>query len=103
MLSLTPIPARERLIFALDVPSVDEAKAMVTRLGDSVAFYKAGLELCMTGGYFELLAWLRDSGKKVFADLKFFDVPETVGSAIRQLRGRPATFASVHGNDAILW
>jgi orotidine-5'-phosphate decarboxylase len=102
MLSRTPIPARERLIFALDVPSIDDAKAVVTQLGDSVAFYKAGLELCMSGGYFELLDWLRERHKKIFADLKFFDVPNTVASAVKQLSKRGPHFATVHGNDEIL-
>jgi orotidine-5'-phosphate decarboxylase len=102
MLSQNPIPPRERLIFALDVPSADEAKAIVMQLGDSVAFYKCGLELCMAGGYFELLDWLAARGKKIFADLKFFDVPNTVGAAIRALRAHHPQFATVHGNDEIL-
>lgn len=90
-------------MFAVDVPSVDEAKQIVMDLGDSVAFYKLGLEIFMSGGYYELLAWMRERGKKIFADLKFFDVPQTVGSAVRQLRGRGASFVTVHaGNDAIL-
>lgn len=102
MLSKKPIPVRERLIFALDVPSVVEAKALVDRLGHSVGFYKLGLEVFMAGGYYDLIAWLHDRGKKIFVDLKFFDVPNTVRSAIRQLRGHHATFATVHGNDEIL-
>ena len=102
MLSQNPIPPRERLIFALDVPSANEAKAIVTQLGDSVSFYKCGLELCMAGGYFELFDWLAAHGKKIFADLKFFDVPNTVGSAIRALRAHHPHFATVHGNDEIL-
>ena len=97
-LSTNPIPVRERL----DVASVDEAKALVTDLEDSVVFYKVGLELFMTGGYFELVEWLQERGKKVFVDLKLFDVPQTVGSAVRQLRGRGASFVTVHGNDDIL-
>ncbi len=101
-LSPKAIPARERLILALDVPSADDAKRLVETLGDSVAFYKVGLELFMAGGYFELIDWLRAQGKQVFVDLKFFDVPQTVASAVRQLRGRGVAFATVHGNDAIL-
>ncbi|MCK9387579.1 MAG: orotidine 5'-phosphate decarboxylase [Sulfuritalea sp.] len=54
-------------------------------LGDAVVFYKIGLELFMTGGYFDLLHWLVGQGKKVFVDLKFLDVPETVRSAVRAL------------------
>jgi len=97
-----PIPARERLIVALDTPSVDDAKALVTELGDAVVFYKLGLELFMAGGYFELLDWLAARGKKTFVDLKFFDVPATVGAAVRQLQGRNVAVCTVHGNDAIL-
>jgi orotidine-5'-phosphate decarboxylase len=76
--------------------------ALVETLGDSIQFYKLGLEVFMAGGYYDLIAWLHDRGKKTFVDLKFFDVPNTVGSAIRQLRGHHATFATVHGNDEIL-
>ena len=101
-LSTKPIPAGERLILALDVPDVAEARRLVERLGDTVGFYKLGLELCMSGGYFELIDWLAARDKKIFVDLKFFDVPNTVAAAVRQLRGRGASFATVHGNDAIL-
>ncbi|HEY7765929.1 MAG TPA: orotidine-5'-phosphate decarboxylase [Aestuariivirgaceae bacterium] len=101
-LSKKPIPASERLILALDIPNVEEAKTLVNLLGEDVRFYKLGLELFMAGGYFDLLKWLTDRDKKVFVDLKFFDVPQTVRSAVKQLRGRNATFATVHGNDEIL-
>lgn len=101
-LSAKPISARERLIVALDMPRADEARALVERLGDAVWFYKLGLELFMAGGYFELMDWLGARGKKIFVDLKFFDVPRTVGAAVRQLQGRNAYFATVHGNDAIM-
>lgn len=101
-LSTKPIPVEERLIFALDVPGAEEAKKLVDELGDSVVFYKLGLELFMAGGYFELLEWLKAKGKKVFVDLKFFDVPQTVQSAVRQLTKYGASFATVHGNDEIL-
>ncbi len=96
------IPPEERLIFALDVPTVEEAKSLVEELGESVRFYKLGLEIFMAGGYYEFIDWLRARGKKVFVDLKFFDVPETVKRAVRQLNGRGVTFATVHGNDGIL-
>jgi orotidine-5'-phosphate decarboxylase len=103
----SPIPPKridlkERLIFALDFDSPEEAMQMVERLGDTVVFYKLGLQLFMAGGYYELLDWLLAREKKVFVDLKFFDVPQTVGSAIRRLKNRGATFATVHGNDKIL-
>jgi len=96
------IPRAERLIVALDVPDVNSAKALVRQLGDAVCFYKVGLELFMADGYFGLIEWLNHSNKKVFADLKFFDVPETVRAAVRGLRNRGVTFATVHGNQAML-
>jgi len=96
------IPAQERLIFALDVADPGAARRLVDTLGDSVQFYKLGLELFMSGGYFELLDWMVGRGKKVFVDLKFFDVPATVGSAVRQLRNRGVTLTTVHGNQAIM-
>ncbi len=101
-LSSKPIPPSERLIFAMDVPDSERAKELVKILGDSVQFYKIGLELCMTGDFFELLQWLREQDKKVFVDLKFFDVPQTVQSAVRQLSKHGATFATIHGNQAIM-
>ena len=97
-----PIAASDRLIFALDVPDTDAARALATRLGDSVSFYKLGLELMMSGGYFELVDWLVERDRKVFVDLKFFDVPATVAAAVRNLRGRGVHFATVHGNQAIM-
>jgi len=99
---MTPIPRAERLIVALDVATPNEAKALVERLGDAARFYKLGLELFMAGGYFELLDWLVTRGNKVFVDLKFFDVPETVRRAVANLRGRGVSFASVHGNQAMM-
>ena len=96
------IPAAERLIFALDVPDATRAKQLVETLGDSVVFYKIGLELCMSGEYFPLLDWLVARGRKVFVDLKFFDIPATVAGAVKRLRGRGVTFATVHGNQAIM-
>jgi orotidine-5'-phosphate decarboxylase len=96
------IPARERLIFAMDVPDTGAARQLAEQLGDSVVFYKLGLELFMSGGYFELLDWMVERGKKVFVDLKFFDVPATVAAAVRNLTGRGVTFATVHGNQGIM-
>ncbi len=96
------IPAEERLILALDVPTAGEARAIVTGLGDTVRFYKIGLELMMGGEYFALLDWLTARGNKVFVDLKFFDIPATVAAAVRNLSGRGATFCTVHGNDAMM-
>ena len=96
------INVEDRLIFALDVPEVNEAKDIVSELDESVNFYKIGMELLMTGKYFELLNWLIEHDKKVFVDLKFFDVPETVGRTIARLSDYGATFATVHGNQALM-
>ena len=96
------INIRDRLIFALDVPEVSSAKKIVVELDDSVNFYKIGMELLMTGQYFELLDWLIAKDKKVFVDLKFFDVPETVGRTIARLSQYGATFATIHGNQALM-
>jgi orotidine-5'-phosphate decarboxylase len=98
----TSIPARERLIFALDVPDPDQARRLISTLGDSVVFYKLGLEFFLSGHYFELAAELRDQGKKIFADLKLFDIPATVASAVRQLARHEVNFCTVHGNDSML-
>jgi orotidine-5'-phosphate decarboxylase len=99
---MSSIARRERLIVALDVPTAGEAKALVEKLGPAVSFYKVGLELFMAGGYFELVDWLAKRGSRVFADLKMFDIPETVARAVANLRGRGITFATVHGNQAMM-
>ncbi|WP_405225054.1 orotidine-5'-phosphate decarboxylase [Lentisalinibacter sediminis] len=100
--SIADIAARDRLIFALDVPDVAVARRLAGELGDSVSFYKIGLELAMSGGYFELADWLIERDKKVFLDVKLFDVPATVAAAVRNLAARGATFATVHGNQSIM-
>ena len=96
------IPNKDRLIFAMDVPDCDQARSLAEQLGDSITFYKIGLELMMSGEYFELLDWFLARDKKVFCDLKFFDIPATVGSAVRSLQDRGATFVTVHGNQSIM-
>ena len=101
-MSKNSIPTKDRLIFAMDVPDCDRARQLAEELGDAVTFYKIGLEVMMSGGYFELLDWMLERDKKVFCDLKFFDIPATVGSAVRQLKDRGATFVTVHGNQSIM-
>jgi orotidine-5'-phosphate decarboxylase len=96
------IPRAERLIVALDVATPQEARSLAEKLGDAARFYKLGLELFMAGGYFELVDWLLARGAKVFVDLKFFDVPQTVRRAVANLRGRGVAFATVHGNQAMM-
>jgi orotidine-5'-phosphate decarboxylase len=96
------IAARERLIFALDVPDFSAAKRLVAQLADTVVFYKIGLELAASPHYFELLRWLVDHDKKVFTDLKLYDIPATVAAAVRQLSTSGASFLTVHGDRAIM-
>ena len=96
------VSRHERLIVALDVPSVAQARAFVEKLGDSVRFYKIGLELSTSGGYHELLDWLVKRGNRVFCDLKLHDIPETVGRAVANLRGRGATFLTVHADRGVM-
>ena len=96
------INTKDRLIFALDVPEIEQAKNLVEELADSVSFYKIGMELMMTGHYFELLDWLVEKDKKVFVDLKLFDVPQTVAKAVKRLSQRGAYFTTVHGNQSMM-
>ena len=93
---------KDRLIFALDVPEVDQAKQLVSELGTTVSFYKIGMELMMTGNYFDLLDWLVEKDKNVFVDLKLFDVPATVSKAVKRLSKRGAYFTTVHGNQSMM-
>ncbi|MCQ8103478.1 orotidine-5'-phosphate decarboxylase [Methylomonas sp. SURF-2] len=101
-ISTKPIPVRERLIMALDVPGIPEARALVEELGDAVIFYKVGMELFMSGDYFAFIEWLKARNKKVFVDLKFFDIPATVGRAIKALSSKGVDLATIHGNDSIM-
>jgi orotidine-5'-phosphate decarboxylase len=96
------IANRERLIFALDVPDLKGAKELVGRLADSVVFYKIGLELATSRHYFDLLDWLVAHDKKVFTDLKLYDIPATVMAAVRQLSNSGASFLTVHGDRAVV-
>ncbi len=97
-----PKHTSDRLIVALDLPSANEARALVLNLDDAVCFYKIGLELSMAQGFFDLLDWLKQSEKRVFVDLKFFDIPQTVARAVSNLASRGADFCTVHGNQSIM-
>jgi orotidine-5'-phosphate decarboxylase len=99
---MTGIPREERLIVALDLPTAREAQALAEKLGGAARFYKVGLELFTAGGYFELIEWLTKRGNKVFADLKLYDIPETVRRATANLRGCGATFLTVHGHRSVM-
>ncbi len=95
------IPLDERIIFALDVDSKEKALEWVAKLESHIKFYKVGLQLFLAGG-FPVIDAITRRGHKVMVDLKFFDIPETVQLAMRQLKNRGVTFATVHGNDPIL-
>jgi orotidine-5'-phosphate decarboxylase len=95
--SRTQIPVKERLIVALDVPSVGDARALVSRLGDRVAFYKIGMQLQFGGG----IAYANEliqQGKKVFLDSKLFDIDETIERAVENIARMGVDFLTVHGN-----
>lgn len=98
-LSRKPIPVQDRLIVPLDVPSNEEALKLVDILGDSVHFYKVGLELLMGGRWIELVDDLEKKGKAVMLDVKIFDVPETVRAAVRQAVKQKVKFVTVHMSD----
>jgi orotidine-5'-phosphate decarboxylase len=93
------IAVRDRLIVALDFPTVGEARALVTRLGPAVGFYKIGLELVMDGGL-QLARELVGAGKQVFLDMKLLDIENTVERATRGAAATGATFLTVHAHDA---
>jgi orotidine-5'-phosphate decarboxylase len=96
------IDPRERLIFPLDVPSHEEALELVDELGPAVVFHKVGLQLFLAGDHTRLVDELLSRGKKVFVDLKLFDIPATVGKAVAQVAKLGAHFVTVHGQDAML-
>ena len=89
------IAARDRLIVALDLPSVALAEAMIARLGEAVSFYKIGYQLAYAGGL-PLVRQLADQGKKVFVDLKLHDIGNTVARGVESVAGLGATFLTVH-------
>ena len=98
---LKEIPLNERIIFALDVTSHEEAMVLVEKLDNDIKFFKVGLQLFLAG-WFKTIDAVIERGNKVMVDLKFFDIPETVKLAVDQLKNRGVTFATVHGNDPIL-
>ncbi|HUC50487.1 MAG TPA: orotidine-5'-phosphate decarboxylase [Xanthobacteraceae bacterium] len=89
------IEPRDRLIVALDVSTVDEARAMVARIGDAVSFYKIGYQLALAGGL-SYAAELIASGKKLFVDMKLHDISNTVAAGVKSVSRVGATFLTVH-------
>jgi orotidine-5'-phosphate decarboxylase len=86
---------RERLIVALDVPSVAEAEALVARLGETVSFYKIGYQLAFAGGI-DLARALAGAGKRIFLDLKLHDIGHTVAKGVESVARTGASFLTVH-------
>ena len=86
---------RERLIVALDVPSVAEAERLVVRLGDSVSFYKIGYQLGFAGGL-DFARALAGAGKQIFVDFKLHDIGNTVARGVESVARLGATFLTVH-------
>lgn len=95
------IPLNERIIFALDFSDKDEALRWVKELDSDIKFFKVGLQLFLAG-WWHVIDHIVDRGNKVMVDLKFFDIPETVILAVRQLKNRGVTFVTIHGNDPII-
>lgn len=90
---------RDRLIVALDFPTIAEARALTQKLGPTATFYKVGLELAMSGGL-DLARELVGAGKQVFLDMKLLDIENTVERATRNAAATGATFLTVHAHDA---
>lgn len=91
----------DRLIVALDLPDADRAREMVARLGDAASFYKIGLGM-LAGGGLDLARELKGQGRRVFLDLKLFDIGATVEAAARGLAGLGVDFLTVHGDPQVV-
>lgn len=95
------IPSQERIIFALDFATATEAQKWIDLLTGQVRFFKVGLQLFLAAGW-PIIDYILNKGNQVMLDLKFFDIPQTVHSAVKQLNGRGITFATIHGNRDIV-
>ena len=93
---MNDIPLEDRVIVALDVPTLDEARAVVEELDGVVSFFKVGLQLQVVGGT-ELVRWLVDVGKRVFLDYKYHDVENTVREGVKSVAGLGGSLLTVHG------
>ncbi len=95
---MTHISDKDRLIVALDMPTVEEAQLLVAKLDNAVTFYKVGLELILSGGL-ELARALKSEGKRVFLDMKLLDIGHTVERAVANATELGIDFLTVHGHD----
>ncbi len=96
------IDARRRLIVALDVRTVDEARALIETLGDAAAYYKIGPWLLYARGVEGLIDSVLRAGKELFLDCKMYDIGETVREGVASLAARGVSLVTVHGNRDIL-
>ncbi len=95
------IPLNERIIFALDFSDPEEARRWVEKVDGKIRFFKVGLQLFLAG-WWPVVDHIAGRGNKVMVDLKFFDIPETVRLAVRQMKDRDVTFVTIHGNEPII-
>ncbi len=100
-MTVTTIPPKDRLIVGLDVPTIEEARDMVNTLGDTVSFYKIGMQQVFAGGL-RLAQELVDQDKQVFLDMKLLDIPNTVAKAIENIAQLGVTFTTVHAYDHVM-
>jgi orotidine-5'-phosphate decarboxylase len=96
------VDAKERLIVALDLPSLGEARSMVQSLDGLVYTFKIGLTLQLAAGAESFITELISKGKKVFLDYKYYDIPETIQTAVKRAADLGVTFLTVHGNGEII-
>ena len=89
-------PTKEKLIVALDVPDIKSAQKLVDDIGDQAIFYKIGLELMMSGCYFDIIKWLKSQNKKIFADLKLYDISATVARSVANLAKHDVDLLTIH-------
>jgi len=99
--NLTPRDARDRVIVALDVASVEKASDLVLALGDAATFYKVGMQLVFAGGL-GFIAALTDAGKRVFLDMKLLDIENTVAGAVTSIAGLGVTFTTIHAYPNVM-
>lgn len=92
----------DRLILALDVPNAIAGLDMAARLGDAVSFYKIGLGMLTGGGLALAIELKQEHGKRIFLDMKFFDIPATVENAVRGIAGHDLDFLTVHGDPSVV-
>ncbi|HEY3826603.1 MAG TPA: orotidine 5'-phosphate decarboxylase / HUMPS family protein, partial [Bryobacteraceae bacterium] len=97
-----PVDARDRLIVALDLADVPAARRLVDDLGEAVRFYKVGLSLQLADGVGELISELIRSGRKVFLDYKYYDIPETLQKAVGRAAKLGVSFLTIHGSGTLI-